>query len=176
MNLSITVSGWAYQLYNALPHAGDKVLAKEYKTPVILVTGLTDTNLTTTGTTDTIEGSGQHCPHQHHNIPTVGIPTVRRAHVSSLIYRWKGDYFCEADIVGALTLDKPWSAWLATGGNPDAEPGDEVLDEIADYFNISRHNITQVETEGFPVRLRTTDMEAQLVFCVTCLNWFSIPN
>jgi hypothetical protein len=96
--------------------------------------------------------------------------------VSSLIYRWKGDYFCEADIVGALTMDKPWDAWLRTGGNPDAEPGDEVLDEIADYFNINRYSKLQVEAEGFPVRLRTTDAEAQLVFCSTCLNWFNIPN
>lgn len=91
------------------------------------------------------------------------------------VYEWKGDHFCEGDIVGALTLDKPWSAWLDTGGDPDATPGDEILDEIADYFNINRYDMEQVKREGFPIR-RWHSADGENVFCSTCLRWFVIAT
>lgn len=92
--------------------------------------------------------------------------------MTDAVYEWKNNYFCEGDIVGALTMDKPWSAWIDAGGNPDSGPGEELLDVIADYFNLNRNDSRQLRREGFP--LRYTTPQDQPVFCSTCLEFFSI--
>lgn len=87
-------------------------------------------------------------------------------------YRWKGDLFCDGDIVDTMLDDTPWAAWLDENTLPDADANvEDALDIIAAYFSIDRKNKREVEAMGFPVRLRGTPEPPQ--FCRACLRWFS---
>jgi hypothetical protein len=87
-------------------------------------------------------------------------------------YRWKGDLFCDGDIVDTMLDDSPWDAWLGENPRPHADANvEDVLDQIAVYFSINRNNRREVESMGFPVRLRGAPKPPQ--FCRGCLRWFS---
>lgn len=82
-------------------------------------------------------------------------------------YLWKGDLFCDGDIVPALTDDSPWHNWITDGGEPSDDTEDD-LDDIADMFDIDRQDPVEVAEAGFPVLVRNpTDG-----LCVVCLRFF----
>lgn len=82
-------------------------------------------------------------------------------------YRWRGDLFCEDDIVATLTEAEPWSAWLE-----EHEPGERGTDvelmSIARKFGVKRRD---PEGQDFPVKLN--EIPEPPFFCSACLNWFS---
>lgn len=99
-------------------------------------------------------------------------PRERTRHVTAAhIYKWKDDYFCEGDIIGALIEDPPWSGWVELGHDPDAEPVEVTLNHIAEFFHINRRDVHQLEAEKFPILVRT--IPEPPAFCRVCLRWFS---
>lgn len=87
-------------------------------------------------------------------------------------YRWRGELFCDGDIVDTLLDESPWDAWLDTNEQPGPEANvEDVLDDIAEYFSVDRRNAQDVEAHGFPVRLKGAPKPPQ--FCRGCLRWFS---
>jgi len=103
----------------------------------------------------------------------LGHPTNKKGTtVARTAYRWKGDLFCEGDIVDTLLDDEPWSVYLEenqTSG--DADRAEQDLTAIADYFGIDRNDKAAVDANGFPVRIKGTPKPPD--FCSVCLNWFS---
>jgi hypothetical protein len=92
--------------------------------------------------------------------------------VNEPIYLWKGDYFCGGDIVGSLTEDEPWSAWVEGGGNANADAS--ALAEIAEYFNIDAENPADIADNNFPLKLRKAPEPPS--FCRVCMQWFTVPT
>ena len=87
-------------------------------------------------------------------------------------YRWRGDLFCEGDIVDTLLDADPWAAYLDKNEvSGDADRAEEDLDAIAEYFSINRRNKADVEANSFPVRIKGTPVPPD--FCAGCLQWFS---
>lgn len=87
------------------------------------------------------------------------------------IYLWKGDYFCNGDIIGALVEDLPWSGWVELGNDPDGDNTEATLHAIARFFSINRADLHQLEAEKFPIRVNK--LPEPPAFCRVCLQWFS---
>jgi hypothetical protein len=85
-------------------------------------------------------------------------------------YEWKGDYFCDDDIVAAITDYTPWSLWTFAGNTPGEDSAEDELDDIAAMFNIDRDDPVAVARREFPVLLHVLPNEP--VFCSACFRWF----
>ena len=83
-------------------------------------------------------------------------------------YKWRGDLYCEDDIVAVFTEHFPWFIWRDMGGDPTADEAEDELDEIASLFHIDRRDMWQVEEHGFPERLD----DGHPGFCAFCRRWF----
>jgi hypothetical protein len=83
-------------------------------------------------------------------------------------YKWAGDLYCGDDIVGALTQQFPWHAWIDAGGDPTMFDVETELDEIAQMFRIDRRDMWLVDERNFPERLDNQHPG----FCTVCKRWF----
>lgn len=87
-------------------------------------------------------------------------------------YRWRGELFCEDDIISTLMEYQPWSAWAEDGNEEDPNRVEEQLDDIAEKFSIDRNQPKKVlRAADFPVRLKRPPKPPS--FCSVCLHWFS---
>lgn len=83
-------------------------------------------------------------------------------------YKWRGDLYCEDDIVAVLTEEFPWHVWRDQGGDPTEDDAETELDEIAAMFRIDRDALDHVRATGFPERLG----DQHPGFCAFCKRWF----
>lgn len=86
-------------------------------------------------------------------------------------YRWRGDTFCEGDVVHVLTDHEPWSAWLSDLNVPGDEDAEAQLNEIATQFHVDRDDEIDCARRDFPVRLPGTPDPPTI--CSGCYLWFS---
>lgn len=85
-------------------------------------------------------------------------------------YQWKGNLYCEGDIVFALTDHEPWSKWLDTH-EANTRSAEAELTSIAIMFGFSRNDPVAVGQHGFPVRLKEPPEPPS--FCSGCAQWFT---
>jgi hypothetical protein len=83
-------------------------------------------------------------------------------------YKWRGDLYCEDDIVAVFTEHFPWHVWRDAGGDPTADDAETELNEIADMFRINRSDPRQLAQHDFPERLG----DGHPGYCTFCLRWF----
>ena len=83
-------------------------------------------------------------------------------------YKWRGELYCEGDIVAVLTEEFPWHVWRDQGGDPAVTDAETELNEIASMFRINRDAPSHVQMTGFPERLGYNHPG----FCALCRRWF----
>ena len=79
-------------------------------------------------------------------------------------YMFKGTVYCERHIIEAMTSTEDFAGWeLASGIVMDTE---ENLDEIAAAFGVDRDKEYTFDSDDFPKRIYTWEVEEDL-FCDT---------